>query len=114
LSRIAGPNDLIISFGLNPCSIYYSKLRGWPFPPTELWYNSLAFDTGELDIKALQSLWQQGAKWLVISNSNDYYINASEIKAGEGKRLWMYILNNFELYDETEDGMIFRLPAFPQ
>jgi hypothetical protein len=124
LSRIAGPNDLIISFGLNPCAIYYSKLRGWPFPPAELWYNHLAFDTGELDIKALQSLWQQGAKWLVISEYNDFYITASDIKAGRAlwgdgevrstASLWMYILNNFELYEETEDGMIFRLPAFPQ
>jgi len=113
VSKIADPNDLIISFGLNPCTIYYSKLRGWLFPPTEIWHTSLGWDYGELDINTLKSLWERGAKWLVISNSNDDYINASDLKKGRGKNLWMYIHSNFELYDESEDGMIFRLPAYP-
>jgi 4-amino-4-deoxy-L-arabinose transferase-like glycosyltransferase len=113
LTKIAGPNDLIISFGLNPCTIYYSKLRGWPFPPTEVWHTPLGFDYGELDIKALKSLWERGAKWLVISNSNDDYLNANDFKQGRGKDVWTYIQSNFELYDESEDGMIFRLPAYP-
>jgi 4-amino-4-deoxy-L-arabinose transferase-like glycosyltransferase len=112
VSKIADPNDLIISFGLNPCTIYYSKLRGWLFPPTEIWHNtSLGWDYGELDIKALKSLWERGAKWLAISNSNDAYINANDLKKGRGKDLWMYIYTNFELYDDSEDGMIFRLPV---
>jgi len=113
VNKIADPNDLIISFGLNPCTIYYSKLRGWLFPPTEVWHTPLGWDYGELDIKALISLWERGAKWLVIANSNDGYINANDFKGGRGKNLWMYIQSNFELYDESEDGMIFRLPAYP-
>jgi hypothetical protein len=113
LSKIAGPNDLIISFGQNPCSIYYSKLRGWPFPPTEVWHTSLGWDYAELDIKSLTLLWKRGAKWLIIGNSNDGYINANDLKRGRGKDLWAYIKNNFELYDENQDGMIFRLPAYP-
>jgi 4-amino-4-deoxy-L-arabinose transferase-like glycosyltransferase len=112
LSKIADPNDLVISFGVNPCTIYYSKLRGWPFPPTELWHTSLAFDYGELDIKALKSLWERGAKWLAISNSNDDYLNANDFKRGRGKDIWAYIRTNFELYDDSEDGMIFRLPPY--
>jgi len=112
LSKIAGPNDLIISFGLNPCTIYYSKLRGWPFPPTEIWHTPLGFDYAELDIKSLDLLWERGAKWLVISNSNDDYLNANDLKMGQGKNLWMYIKSNFELYTESGDGMIFRLPAY--
>jgi hypothetical protein len=113
VSEISRSNDLIISFGLNPCTIYYSKLRGWLFPPTEIWHTSLGWDYAELDIKALKSLWERGAKWLVISNSNDAYINAKDFKRGRGKTLWTYIQSNFELYDESEDGMIFRLPAYP-
>ncbi len=112
-SKIAGPNDLIISFGLNPCTIYYSKLRGWLFPPTEIWHTPLGWDYGELDIKALKSLWERGARWLVIANSNDGYINANDFKRGRGKDLWTYIQSNFELHDESEDGMVFRLPAYP-
>jgi hypothetical protein len=112
LSKTAGPNDLVISFGLNPCTIYYSKLRGWPFPPTEIWHTPFGFDYAELDIKSLELLWERGAKWLVISNSNDDYLNANDLKQGQGKNLWMYIKSNFELYNESEDGMIFRLPAY--
>jgi 4-amino-4-deoxy-L-arabinose transferase-like glycosyltransferase len=112
LGEIANPNDVIISFGLNPCSIYYSKLRGWLFPPTEVWHNtSLGWDYGELDIKALESLWEQGAKWLVISNSSDSYLNATDLKSARAKKLWAYIHDNFELYKDDEDGMIFRLPV---
>jgi Dolichyl-phosphate-mannose-protein mannosyltransferase len=113
VSKIADSDDLIISFGLNPCTIYYSKLRGWLFPPTEIWHTSLGWDYAELDIKALKSLWERGAKWLVISNSNDEYINANDFKRGRGRTLWMYIQSNFELYDESDDGVIFRLPAYP-
>jgi hypothetical protein len=112
VSKIADADDLIISFGLNPCTIYYSKLRGWLFPPTEVWHTSLAWDYSELDIKSLKSLWEQGAKWLVISNSNDEYINASDFRKGRGKNLWQFIQSRFELYDENDDGMIFRLPAY--
>jgi hypothetical protein len=112
VANVADTSDMIISFGLNPCSIYYSTLRGWLFPPTEVWHTPLGWDYGALDIKSLRSLWQRGAKWLVISNSNDEYINADDLRE-EGKDLWMYIRTNFELYDESEDGMIFRLPAFP-
>ena len=114
LRKIADSNDLIISFGLNPCTIYYSQLRGWLFPPTEIWHTSLGWDYGELDINILKSLWERGAKWLVISNSNDEYINARDLKKGRGKNLWVYVHSNFELYDESEDGMIFQLPAYPQ
>jgi len=113
VSKVASPTDLIISFGLNPCTIYYSKLRGWLFPPTEVWHTPFGWDYAELDIKALKSVWERGAKWLVIANSNDGYINASDFKRGRGKDLWMYIQSNFELYDESEDGVIFRLPAYP-
>jgi hypothetical protein len=113
VSKIAVSNDLIVSFGLNPCTIYYSGLVGWLFPPTEIWHTSLGWDYGELDIKALKSLWEQGAKWLVISNSNEEYIHAEDLKSGRGRKLWMYIRDNFELYDESEDGMIFRLPSHP-
>jgi 4-amino-4-deoxy-L-arabinose transferase-like glycosyltransferase len=113
LSRIAEPKDLMISFGLNPCAIYYSRLRGWLFPPTEVWHTPLGWDYGERDIRSLKSLWERGAKWLVISNSNDEYINADDFKIGQGKDLWAYIQSNFELYDENRDGMIFRLPAYP-
>ncbi len=113
VSKVGGSNDLVISFGLNPCAIYYSKLRGWLFPPTEVWHTSLGWDYGELDIKSLQSLWRRGANWLMISNSNDEYINADDLKRGRGKDLWMYIRSNFELYDESEDGVIFRLPPYP-
>src|SRR5262249_9464961 len=95
VSNIAEPNDLIISFGLNHCTIYYSWLRGWVFPPTEIWHTSLGWDYGELDIATLRSLWRQGAKWLAISNSNDEYINANDLKKERGKHLWMYIHSNF-------------------
>jgi len=113
VDRIADPNDLIISLGLNPCTIYYSGLRGWLFPPAEIWHTSLGWDYGELDIKSLNSLWERGAKWLVISNSNEEYANANDLKSGRRKNLWTYIQSNFELYDEDEDGAIFRLPAYP-
>jgi len=112
LSKIADPNDLIVSFGLNPSTIYYSRLRGWLFPPTEVWHTSIGWDYGEDDIKILQSLWRQGAKWLAISNSNDSYINANDLKRDRAIKLWLFIQNNFELYDDSEDGMIFRLPPY--
>jgi len=113
VNKIADPSDLIISFGLNPCTIYYSKLRGWLFPPTEVWHTSAGWDYGAQDIEALKSLWKEGARWLVISNSNDGYRNANDLKSGRGGKLWSYIESNFELYNDSEDGMVFRLPAYP-
>jgi len=113
VNKIADPSDLIISFGLNPCTIYYSKLRGWLFPPTEVWHTSAGWDYGAQDIESLKSLWKEGARWLVISNSNDGYRNASDLKSGRGGKLWSYIESNFELYNDSEDGMVFRLPAYP-
>ena len=113
VNKIADPSDLIISFGLNPCTIYYSKLRGWLFPPTEVWHTSAGWDYGAQDIEALKSLWKEGARWLVISNSNDGYRNANDLKSGRGGKLWSYIESNFELYNDSENGMVFRLPAYP-
>jgi 4-amino-4-deoxy-L-arabinose transferase-like glycosyltransferase len=113
VSKISQPNDLIISFGLNPCTIYYSRLRGWLFPPAEVWHTPLGWDYGDHDIQSMKSLWAQGAKWLAISNSNDSYIDANDLNRGRGKNLWAYIRANFELYEENEDGMIFRIPAYP-
>jgi len=112
VSKIADSNDLIVSFGLNPVTIYYSRLRGWLFPPTEMWHTPRGWDYGQDDIDALKSLWEQGARWLAISNSNDEYKNARDLKEGRSE-LWKFIETNFELYDESEDGMIFRLPAYP-
>ncbi len=113
LSKIAKANDLVVSVGLNPCTIYYSGLRGWTFPPTEVWHTALGWDYGDLDIESMKSLWAQGAKWLVISNSNDEYPNADDLKRGRGRKIWSFIRNNFELHVDDEDGMIFRLPAYP-
>jgi hypothetical protein len=113
VNRIADPNDLIVSVGLNPCTIYYSQLRGWLFPPTEIWHTGFGWDYAEHDIEALKSLWKHGAKWLVISNTNDEYRNANDLKNGRGGTLWPYIASNFALYHEGEDGMIFQLPPYP-
>jgi Dolichyl-phosphate-mannose-protein mannosyltransferase len=113
VNKIADPNDLIVSVGLNPCTIYYSRLRGWLFPPTEIWHTRFGWDYAEHDIEALKSLWKDGAKWLVISNTNDEYRNANDLKNGRGGTLWPYIAGNFALYHESEDGMIFQLPPYP-
>jgi hypothetical protein len=111
LSKIARPDDLVISFGFNPCAIYYSKLRGWPFPPAEVWNSSVDWDFGEVDIGTLKRVWARGAKWLTIPHINEY-IDANDLKSAPAKPLWKYIRDNLQLYEENEDGLIFQFPPY--
>lgn len=115
LRQIAEKQDRVISFGLVPISIYYSGLRGWVFPPVEAWGKKTGWDYAVLDIKMLESIRAQGAKWVIISDTNGY-LSGSKRKYLEEyyPQLASYIYNTYKLERQDEHGAIFRIPSLSE
>jgi 4-amino-4-deoxy-L-arabinose transferase-like glycosyltransferase len=114
LKNISSKNDLIVSFGLRPISLYYSQRQGWVFPPAEVWSNHEGqyWDWGEKDIQLLDSLRARGAKWLMIPVNNNYFYWGGDSYLSEHfPLLAIYILNTCESKLETPEGMICRLKS---
>jgi 4-amino-4-deoxy-L-arabinose transferase-like glycosyltransferase len=59
-------NDLIVSLGLEPISMYYSGLYGWVFPPASVWEDERLYVDSHERVLMLETLREQGAKWFII------------------------------------------------
>lgn len=76
LNEITQPNDLVVTIAQenigDPVAIYYSRRRGWVFPPATIGSKFKWRDDGIQDdieaIRLLEELQTQGAKWLGIVN----------------------------------------------
>ena len=115
LAELSSPNDLVISFGLEPVVLYHSDRHGWVFPPEEIatmkpGAAAHKSDYGPSDLANLRQLSMQGARWLVIPSFNSYLpAERSERLRSDYPELFAGIFNDFELVSEQPDGLIFRI-----
>jgi hypothetical protein len=102
LRELSKPIDLVVTFGLNPVSIYYSGLHGWVFPPSELWHEPIEVlqKDSEERIMVLDSLRLRGANWLVLSKSSLEGLDNAPI-------LMNYIGAHYIIYYKSHAGQIY-------
>lgn len=115
LQQITQPSDLVVTIanrgGGDPVAIYYSQRRGWVFPPQRYqgtigknkvgWEEKIKDDTL---IVLLKDLITQGADWMGIVKYGNNQI------AKDNPKLLAYIQKNLELYQETPNWVIYRIP----
>jgi 4-amino-4-deoxy-L-arabinose transferase-like glycosyltransferase len=123
LQQITQPSDLVVTIansgGGDPVAIYYSRRRGWVFPPsiyrgfppsspqeskrknTIYWKYPITDDTL---IAILEDLITQGADWMGIVKYDNNQI------AKDNPKLVAYIQKTLELYQETPKWVIYRIP----
>lgn len=113
LLEMKAPDDLVVAISPDvgdPVAIYYSRGRGWVFPPgggQNIW--SIFIDDGAPAIGQLEDLITQGARWF------GYAKNA---KDDLGRRfvdhhtdLIGWLEENATLVQQTGDFVIYRLPG---
>jgi len=123
LQQITQPSDLVVTIanrgGGEPVAIYYSRRRGWVFPPAVYWglppsspqeskrKNSIYWKypiTDDTLIAILEDLITQGADWMGIVKYGNNQI------AKDNPKLVAYIQKTLELYQETPNWVIYRIP----
>jgi hypothetical protein len=77
LGRISRPGDLVVVSGSdagNPVAIYYSRRKGWIFPPPPEQPDYMYYlPDGAPAIRVLEELRQRGARWFgVVKAARDY------------------------------------------
>jgi 4-amino-4-deoxy-L-arabinose transferase-like glycosyltransferase len=110
IARLSGPNEGIIaasgSAG-NPVAIYYSRRRGWLFPPAAGDYNYSLYTSNEDAIAKLQELQRLGAKWFGIARNAKDWKNRKFFEHYGG--LLAYLDREAQLVHQTEGFVIYRL-----
>lgn len=115
LQQITQASDLVVTIanrgGGDPVAIYYSQRRGWVFPPESYqgsirqnkvnWREKIKEDTL---ILLLKDLIIQGADWMGIVKYDNNQI------AKDNSKLVAYIQKTLELYQETPNWVIYRIP----
>lgn len=123
LQQITQPSDLLVTIanrgGGDPVAIYYSRRRGWVFPPAIYWglppsspqeskrKNSIYWKyplTDDTLITILEDLITKGADWMGIVKYDNNQI------AKDNPKLVAYIQKTLELYQETPNWVIYRIP----
>lgn len=123
LQQITQPSDLLVTIanrgGGDPVAIYYSRRRGWVFPPSiysgfppsspqeSKRKNSIYWKypiTDDTLIAILEDLITQGADWMGIVKYDNNQI------AKDNPKLVAYIQKTLELYQETPNWVIYRIP----
>jgi len=104
LRKLAQADDLVVTFGPNPVSIYYSGLNGWVFPPSEAWHRptDALYKDSEERIKVLDSLRRRGAVWLVLASASFEGFEKAPL-------LLNYIDTHYATHNKSQAGHIYRL-----
>ena len=108
LARISQPSDLVVTVANaigDPVAVYYSRRRGWVFPPA---WPGVKWSADPVEEPAAIRLFDQlrlnGAKWLGI-------VATQRAKFREtAPRLLAHIESTTELVDENRDWAIYRIP----
>ena len=114
LSDLSGSEDLVVTVGLEPVVLYYSRRNGWTFPPIETLSSDPlrhkgTWDHGLNDVSMLDELKLRGAKWLVIASWNGYTGGSGQdFLRQEYPILYAAIVQRFDVVREIPEGMIFR------
>ncbi|HEY9649413.1 MAG TPA: hypothetical protein V6C95_02035 [Coleofasciculaceae cyanobacterium] len=106
LNKITQANDLVITIAqdmADPVAIYYSRRRGWVFPPvTTNWWEGIQDD--EEAIRLLKELRTKGAQWFGVVNSQKENIWR------ENPKFAKYIEQTFEPIQNNTAYIIYRIP----
>jgi hypothetical protein len=112
LARISQPSDLVVTVANaigDPVVIYYSRRRGWVFPP--VWPGADAWEDiadEPAAIRLFDQLRRDGAQWFGI-------VGEQKTKFRETTpRLLAHIENTTELVDENRDWAIYRISSPPK
>lgn len=107
LDKVSKPGDLVVTIPEDigdPVAIYYSKRRGWVFPPTtQNWAPTELPQQEEESIRLLEDLRRQGADWFGIVSPH-----LKEIQE-KHPRLAQHINNTCTRQAETEDYIIYKM-----
>jgi 4-amino-4-deoxy-L-arabinose transferase-like glycosyltransferase len=112
LRQMKAPDDLVVTISPDvgdPVAIYYSRGRGWVFPPgggQNIW--SVFSDDGAPAISQLEDLIAQGARWFGYAKNAKDDLGRSFVEHHTGLIGWLE--QNATLARETRDFVIYRLP----
>jgi len=108
LRESSQPGDLVVTMSSDlgdPNVIYYSRRRGWTFPPSDLdldW--SQLPEKDDDSIQMLEGLQERGADWFAIAGTQERKLWS------EHPKLVNYIEANFVLHGRYGFGRIYRVP----
>jgi hypothetical protein len=110
LSKISAPQDLVVTIANDigePVMIYYSKRRGWVFPPPGegiIWWSEISADDLKL-IKVFEKLRLQGADWFGI-------VDEHRKELLENKPIFMkHIEKSCDLVRASPYGVIYHIKS---
>lgn len=112
LQEMKAPEDLVVTISPDvgdPVAIYYSRGRGWVFPPgggQTTW--SVFGDDGTPAIAQLEELIAQGARWFGYAKNAKDDFGRYFVEHHTGLISWLQ--QNATLVRETSDFVIYRLP----
>ena len=112
LDVLAGPDDLVIAIAPevgDPIGIYYSRRRGWVFPPgggEEDW--SVFEEDDATAIAQLETLRAQGARWFGVTRNAEDRRDRLFVEHHAG--VLDYLDSVATLVADAEDYLIYRLP----
>lgn len=107
LNQVSQPSDLVVTIAQqvgNPVAIYYSKRRGWVFPPAwqgVVWWKQTLEDNEA--IRLFEELRDRGADWLGIVNErkNELWKNNPTFVE--------YLERSCELHQQSPEWAIYRI-----
>lgn len=107
LRAVSEPDDLVVTMASDigdPNVIYYSRRRGWTFPPAsnDIDWSRLPEDDAD-SIRMFEDLQSRGAAWLAIARERqkDFWT--------QHPQLVEYVEGNFERQSEGNAGWIYRM-----
>jgi hypothetical protein len=122
LARVSQPPDLVITVSVwerDPVAIYYSRRRGWFFPP---FWPEIAAREGRIwgienESEAIQMFDQlrlDGAQWFgIVSGPGDWRDQRRRFR-DTAPRLLAHIERASELVEENSDWTIYRIRPLPK
>ncbi|HEY9623213.1 MAG TPA: glycosyltransferase family 39 protein [Crinalium sp.] len=109
LRQISQPDDLVVTVANDigsPIAIYYSRRRGWTFPPAinDIDWSKLPEDD-QISIRAFETLRDKGADWLGIVAEHFEEI------WGKHPKLVKHIETTCQFQAKSQDWVIYRIPS---
>jgi hypothetical protein len=106
LNKVSKQGDLVVTVAQDmgdPVAIYYSRRKGWVFPPAREWAPTELPKEDEEAIRDLEDLRIQGAKWLGIT------INHIEDIQVNHPLLFNYLQNHFPTQIRSKEYVIYKI-----
>lgn len=114
LGRLSAPGDLVVVSGTRagtPLPIYYSRHKGWVFPPPPEQENFMIYtDDGAASVHLLETLKGRGAKWFGFVKQGNDFSEPPRLFREHYSQLIRHLDETAERAAETESYVIFRLP----